>query len=116
MASTSLTSTCAGLPPKEPIYTFWLNDEPWAVPHSAYYGGGVFAADGLGRRRVLLHRDEGVPMFASTEAWVVTAEGSASELLARIEAGEMDGIESLPGFDTFWYNWIAINKNSKLMK
>ncbi len=27
-----------------------------------------------------------------------------------------DGIESLPGFDTFWYTWVAAHANAKLIR
>ncbi len=104
------------LPAKEPIYSFWLDGRPWAVPHSAFAGGALLTPETLGGRGLLLDREPGAPIFASTRAWIVSAEraadGTAVELLS---AAPSEGIEPLPGFDTFWYTWVAVNGETELV-
>jgi hypothetical protein len=108
------------LEPKEPIFTFRIGDQPWAVPHAAFEGGRLFEVEGLDSKRVLLYRTPGGSLFESTKAYLVAADqaagAEAAELLAGVEAGGSEGIETFSGFDTFWYNWIAVNEGSKLLQ
>ncbi len=104
------------LPPKEPIFGGWIDDRPMAVPHFRFTGGALLdLSDG---RSLLLFRTTGSSMFASSRAYVVTAatpEGaSATELLASIDAGELDA-EAVSGFDTFWYSWVTVNADSGIL-
>jgi hypothetical protein len=108
------------LEPKEAIFTFWVGDQPWAVPHVAYEGGRLFEVEGLAGQQLLLYRSPGASLFESTKAYLIAADkaadADAAELLARAEASGSDGLETVTGFDTFWYNWIAVNESSKLLQ
>jgi hypothetical protein len=59
-------------------------------------------------------------VFESTKAYLIAAEqaadADAAELVARAKTATSDGIEAFTGFDTFWYNWIAVNEGSKLLQ
>jgi hypothetical protein len=108
------------LAPKDPIYSFWWGDEPYAVPHTACAGGRVLEIDGWGDQRLLLYRRLFASIFESTEAWVVPASLAISgktskQLLALLTSGQVGGAERLPGFDTFWYNWISVNEDTRLL-
>jgi len=107
------------LEPKEPIFTFWVDDQPWAAPHVAYEGGRLFEVEGLDGSLVLLYRTPGASLFESTKAYLVAADQAVdtepAEILARAEAGGSEDIETFTGFDTFWYNWIAVNEDSRLL-
>lgn len=109
------------LEPKDPIYSFWWADEPYAVPHTSFAGGKVLEVDGWGDKRLLLDRGKKASIFESTQAWVVPAtlvtETKKTEaLLERVRAGETAGVEPLSGFDTFWYNWVSVNENTHLVR
>ncbi len=108
------------LKPKEPIYSFWWSDTPYAVAHQSFEGGKIFAPKGLGGRGLLLYRPRGASMFESTKAFVIDGETASGgeqpeALLAQIESGDA-AAERLPGFDTFWYSWVSINKDSLLLR
>lgn len=103
------------LKPKENIFSFWLEGKPFAVTHRAIEGGKTYRVDG---RTLLFHRPTGASMFASSEAFVVDptdAETAPLELISRVAAEDLSGLERLNGFDTFWYSWVAINQNSELL-
>ena len=107
------------LEPKAPIYGFWLEGEPWAVSHDAFRGGRLLEPEGLDGRRLLLYRSKQAPIYQSSRAYLVVPElasmNSVKQLLAMAGAGE-SGIEPLPGFDTFWYTWVATNSDTHLIK
>ena len=44
----------------------------------------------------------------------LAAAMSPKKLLAQVDSGA-DGVEPLPGFDTFWYTWVAVNENTHLI-
>ncbi len=106
------------LPPKAPIFGFFLDGRARAVPHAAVEGGRLVSLDGGDGEgvRLLFHRRPGASMFASTSAWRLAdgAEGTAGELVTAARAGG-DGFEPLTGIDTFWYNWVAVNQDSELL-
>jgi hypothetical protein len=106
------------LPPKENIFSFWLQDLPWAATHRAIEGGKLYPIEGLTGRLVFLHRVPGTPMYASSDAYLVdeavATEHGAGGLLAHIQ-DHPEAAERLNGFDTFWYSWVAINKESRLL-
>ena len=107
------------LEPKASIYSFWLDGEPYAIPHESYEGGKVFEIKGLDGKRVFLYRPKGSPIFEGTRAYLVDEEMANSKtdkLLAMAGSGQGSSIEALPGFDTFWYNWVAINENTHLIQ
>lgn len=107
------------LPAKEPIFAFHLDGEPWAVPHRAFAGGELFVLPGRDRM-LLLFRDRGASIYASTEAWLVEPEAAGKRprtprLREAARAGE-PGFERLEGFDTFWYTWVGVNRDSRLVR
>ncbi len=102
---------------KTAIYSFRLGGQAYAAPNKAYEGGKLFAAEELGEgKRLFLYREKGASVFASTLAYVVDAGVKAKEVLRRVEAQDTEGFEPVEGFDTFWYNWVAVNKDSKLLR
>lgn len=102
------------LAPKEPIYAFFLDGEPYAVPHSALSGRRLLEVDDT---RLLFHRRPGAELFASTRAWRVPpgAIGTVESLPADDQL-EAAGFEPLGGIDTFWYNWAAVNEGSQILR
>jgi hypothetical protein len=109
------------LQPKAGIYSFWLDGEPYAVAHAAYEGGRLLELKGLAGKRLLVYRTPGAAIFESTRAWLVTEELAAAhpgpqELLEMAESGDVEGLEKLPGFDTFWYSWVAVNDDTRLIR
>ena len=102
------------LEPKQPIFAFFLDGEPHAVPHSAVGGRRLFEA---GEARLLLFRQPGAGLFASTRAWRVPAGAgeTVDSLPADDELGAA-GFEPLGGIDTFWYNWVAVNEESQILR
>jgi hypothetical protein len=107
------------LEPKASIYSFWFGGQPWAVPHEAYEGGKVFNVDGLDGKSLLLFRSPKGPIYESSRAYLVDKELAGSEspqkLLAMADAGA-EGFDALPGFDTFWYTWVATNRETQLIQ
>lgn len=105
------------LPAKTPVYSFWLGAKPWAAPHEAFAGGRLFKVEEAGKRLLLYRRPE-ASIYESSEAWLVDAgdaEGvSPSHLAQRLREGEVTG-EPVAGFDTFWYTWVAVQKDTELM-
>jgi len=104
---------------KASIFSFWIDDRPIAAAHDAFAGGRILKITETSDH-VLLQREMGSPIFASTTAYRLTqatAEAhSAAELLQRLDTGPVEGVERLPGFDTFWYNWVAVHPNTLLLK
>lgn len=104
------------LEPKTAVYSFHLGGQAFAVPHEAFEGGEVFTVEELGEdHRLFLTRDEGASLFASTIAYVVGADVRTEEILGRVAAQDTGGFEPVEGFDTFWYNWVAVNENSRIL-
>jgi hypothetical protein len=104
---------------KEPIFAFHLDGAAWAVPHRAFAGGELFDLPDRDRK-LLLFREKGASIYASTEAWLVAPEVAgkrprARRLLEAARAGEA-GFERVEGFDTFWYTWVGVNRDSKLLR
>lgn len=105
------------LPPKESIFSFWLSDKPYAAAHRSFEQGHLFEVDGGG---VLLYRPKDASIFASSEALWVDAKLLKTDRdidrLRRRAAEQGSGVERLSGFDTYWYSWVAVNKNSRLLQ
>lgn len=99
------------LPPKESIYSFHSAAKAFAVTHARIEGGGRFDI-GLKDAVLLLYRDPGASVFASTEAYLAESELSLEELLAR--RGEWTPFAD--GFDTYWYSWIGQNSGSEILQ
>ncbi len=102
---------------KEPVYTFRLQDDPYAAPHSSFQGGRLFKIPGDSATTLMLYRERGISFFASNEAYLVDAPASADprEVLTKIRDGRLSS-QPLGGFDTFWYSWVTVNPNSKLLR
>jgi hypothetical protein len=45
----------------------------------------------------------------------MVSANSPKKLLAAADSGETS-IESLPGFDTFWYTWVSVNADTHLIQ
>ena len=74
----------------------------------------LFEVDGA---RLLLFRQPGAEMFASTRAWIVPAEAAGTlEALPPDDELEAAGFSPLGGIDTFWYNWAAVNEDSEILR
>ena len=107
------------LPAKEPIYTFFLDGTPYAVPHKAYLGGKLFPLEG--GRKLFLYRKPGASMFESSRAWIVEPPALSgiddpNAILDMLEDPEGQSSNEVGGFDTFWYSWVAINEQTELLQ
>ena len=109
----NLTIDDRRLAPKEPVFSFHLDGKPYASPHRALAGGRLFEA---GARRVFLLRDRDASTFDSTGAWRVDGEFGVATVRARVAAGELEGLPRLSGFDTYWYNWVAVHDDTELLQ
>ena len=101
------------------MFAFRVDGEPWAIPHRSLAGGRLVDLPG-GRGRLLAFRPPGAAVQASTEAWRVgpqAAPGGAplEELLAAARTGQ-PGFTPLEGFDTFWYTWVGVNRDTGLLR
>ena len=107
------------LKPKESIFTFRLDDEPYAIAHTSIQGSRLLDISGQDRL-LLVFREPGISMFASTEAYLLKPSlgesgADTTQLLAQARSGTESGSTKLTGIDTFWYTWISANKDSKLL-
>ena len=104
------------LPPREPTYACWLDSTPMAVALATVEGGHV---ELVGERTIALWRAPGASVFASTDvALVARADGAdrnAREILDAVEAGTIARHAPLQGFDTYWYTWVNVNRESGLV-
>jgi hypothetical protein len=105
---------------KEPIYSFHHAGSAFAVPHEGFEGGRLYESDDLAGQYLLVYREPGISFFASSEAFLINPrvysnEAAVDELLAKARA-DAPGTTRVGGFDTFWYNWVAVNKKSKLLR
>ena len=108
---------------KTPVYAFHRGADSYAVAQGSIENGKVFVLeDGSS---AFLYRDGDSSMFQSTHAyvstrgferqngiWVETGTG------ARFDptSGEFPRVESLGGFDTFWYNFSLNNPKTLLLE
>jgi hypothetical protein len=103
------------LPAKEPIFSFFLDGQPYAVPHAALEGRRLFEL--TGGVTLLFSRQPGAELFASTRAWKVPAEVDAALPALPLDDGlEGAGFVPLGGIDTFWYTWAAVNEGTKILR
>ena len=108
---------------KTPVFAFHRGTASYAVTQKSIEDGTVFVLeDGAS---VFLYRRKGSSMFHSTHAFISTSgfeqqngvwveKGSG----ARFDktSGEFSGVESLGGFDTFWYNFSLSNPETLLLE
>lgn len=114
------------LPTKEPVFAFRFHGEAYAVPYRESEGGAIFKADG---NEFFLFREKGSPIFQSTaaylirdgsvelqnEGWTHRPSGTAFDP-EKLAFPEIEALEPLPGFDTFWYSWSLVQKDTVILK
>lgn len=124
------------LKPKQPIFSFQHDSVPYAAAHHEFANGGVFELQGVdaGAPQIFLYREKGASVFESTRSYLVPRgmleerqgrwwfrNGSSDDWgnARRIDGEEtlkalaaVDGVQPLPGFDTFWYNWVSVHGNT----
>lgn len=101
------------LRPKTPVYVFWHGGTPFAIPHAAFEGGAVIPLP-ESDLAVHLYRPSGSSVFASSIALVGPAAGP--DVLDAIRDGEQPrNLRSANGFDTYWYSWISVNPDSRIL-
>lgn len=87
------------------------------MPHRVAAGGKLLALPRTAEK-LLLYRSPGASLYASTEAWLVRPEAtenrSIDELRRAAQAGA-PGFTAAEGFDTFWYTWVAVNRDTGLL-
>lgn len=115
----------ARLPPKEPIYAFWLGGKAVAVAHREFEGGTILQPrqlkdQKLEDKRIVLYRSPGAAIFESTRAYLVSlgqveASRAIADWLPRESDAAPEGFEALAGFDTFWYNWVSVHPGTALL-
>lgn len=108
---------------KTPIFAFHRGDRAYGAAQDAIEGGAVYELDD--GAFVFLFRGSGSSMFASTRAFIssegfeekagVWSENRSGARFDRV-SGEFPGVESLGGFDTFWYNFSLNNPETSLLK
>jgi hypothetical protein len=99
---------------KTPVFSFFLDGKPYAVPHAIVEGRRLFE---VGDVRLLFFREPGAPMFASTRAWSGPAvDDGTVEALPPEDELEAAGFEVLGGIDTFWYTWAGVNEGSEILR
>ncbi len=122
-----ISSADKRMPDKESIYAFKIDGTPYAVSHKRIEGGSVFRISES--REILLYRERGASVFASTLAYTnysfdkphryVWDSGWVDPFIAEKldpKAGfKHANTARLQGFDTFWYNWSATHRNVKVL-
>lgn len=112
---------------KQEVYAFRLAGQAYAVPFHSIEGGRTFQ---FGERSVFLFRVPGSSIQESTIAllsasgsfksvsgkWMHTASGNSFDERRRDFGKDAEGIEALPGFDTFWYTWSPFHPNTKILE
>lgn len=112
---------------RTPIFAFRLADRNYAVPHKRIEGGATFD---LGDRQIFLYRPKNAGLFASTLAfktngrgfthangkWTAMDSGCMFDPAEGTFEGKNDCPKSLPGFDTFWYNWSLSNPATRILE
>ena len=111
----NLEITDTRLGPKAPIFSFRWKDKPYAVPHAKIEGGRILELPGKPRVSALLFREKKASLFASTRAYRVEGPRGPRDLRALLEQADQGKLEPLIGFDTFWYSWVSVNKDTDLL-
>ena len=104
------------LPPKQSVYAFWYDDRPMAISHAGTEGGLV-ARIPDSEEFLLVWREPGSPVYASSQAYVVPRPDSseAAQLLDSVRSGDIEEARPANGFDTFWYTWVLVNPGTELI-
>lgn len=127
------------LAPKEAIYSFQHQGQAFAISNRSVENGLLLDVPQDDSQRYFFYRQPGLSLFGSTQALLVPANlisreefgwgfadeqgevllkdgasvEASQEPLARLAAAK--GVQRLDGFDTFWYTWIAVNPDTKLL-
>lgn len=106
---------------KEPIFAFRLDGKPHVIPHAAIRGGMLVPLGEKGAQ-LFFWRAAEAPLFAGTKAYHLTwgpESGVNGERLHRQARERLDsgagGVTELPGFDTYWYNWVPQNPDTAVL-
>lgn len=119
------------LPDKTMVFTFRVDEIPYAVPHGSFSGGGIVNVPG-GASFLYRRKDDslfqgttviGIPIGATVmlenETWSLkigeTSYPFDPEIRSFPEAPVPSG-SGLEGFDTFWYVWSLTNESTELLR
>lgn len=121
----NIDATDKRLAAKTPIYSFRIDQIPYAAPHAVLAGGAVFPVKG---GVVFLHRQKNADLFESTRAWYFAGaragdfqhqgdtwinRRSGAKFTPALgwadENNKKDAAQPLSGFDTYWYSWANNN-------
>ena len=109
---------------KAPVFAFHYNGTPQAIAYSKIQNGVSIELDP--GKHLFLYRDAKDELFRSTTA-LVSKQGfeRVEDVWKELESGvvfdvqtrtfENQELESMNGFDTFWYNWSLNNPDTKLL-
>ena len=102
------------LPPKTPVVALWIGDDPFAVTHEVAEGGAMLPIEG--DRILVLYREPGASVFASTRVALLPAAlvGDEKDARAVLDA-HGDETETTNAFDTYWYTWVLVNPETQLL-
>lgn len=107
------------LPAKEPIFALRFQGRAWAVPHSVA-AGGVLLDLPASEAKLLLFRQPGASVYASTQAWLVESDVAAGKTAVELRRAATSGVAGfLPvaeGFDTFWYTWAGVHRDTGILR
>ena len=121
--------------PKTSIFSFQHDDVAYAVAHQSFENGGVFefSDDNKKSAQIFVYRPSGASMFLSSvalrvprdllkpegESWLFRSpdgwqEINSGESLQRLIV--LEEVSHLSGFDTFWYNWVAVHNDTVVLE
>jgi hypothetical protein len=100
------------LPNKAAVFTFHLDDRPYAIPHTAIEGGwtGNVAAVPL-----YLYRPAGSSIYRSTVALRVDRNGAPPRLDPDTGTVDPGAAAPLEGLDTFWHIWSTYHPETEVL-
>lgn len=120
---------------KQSIFSFQYEEMAYAVAFDQFEDGGLFEFHDDNNRsaQIFVYRPQGVSMFQSSLAYrvprdlveqhkgrwrfqdgkewrYISNEASLQELAAQ------KNVSQLSGFDTFWYNWVAVHTDTVVLE
>lgn len=121
--------------PKQSIFSFQYDGTAYAVAFDEFEDGGLFEFHGDNNHsaQIFVYRPQGVSIFQSSVAYRVPRDlveyhrGSwrfqgekewqflSDEASLQTLAIQKDVLQ-LSGFDTFWYNWVAVHTNTVVLE
>ncbi len=101
---------------KAPIWSFRIDGRPFAIAHQAIGDGRVLELPGTDGEALYLYRETGAGLIASTRAFRLDTAAARIPLLSNLRERAARGeFDPYPGFDTFWYSWVAVNPDTVLL-